>query len=713
MKSRFNGRKALLAWFGSGLLAFSASVMAVEYQPNFKGTEIEEFINIVGKNLNKTIIVDPNVRGKINVRSYEMLNEQQYWQFFLNVLEVYDFSIVEMDSGVLKVMRQKDAKTSNIPVVGDKNPGIGDEMVTRVVQVKNVPVREMSSLLRQFIDQTGGGHVVHYDPSNVIMMTGQAEVMNRLVDIIKLVDRAGNQEVDIVRLSYASAGEMVRILENIYGKKQGQPDQPDFLIPKFVADERTNSVIVSGELQARQRINEMIKRLDAQQENQGNTRIHFLKYSKAEDIVKVLNGVSSGISAATQTQSQQSNGGGQARSMSGRDVTIEAHPETNAVIITAQPDMLRSLENVVRQLDIRRAQVLVEAIIVEVGDTAGINLGVQWGHKDGAFQQFTNAGAPISQVAAGALMVNQRQQGAVVETKAADGTVTTTRPQLEPRNYEQIGKALSGVSGAMLGFVHKDFGAILNAVSNDSNSNILATPHLTTLDNQESSFIVGEEVPIETGTTSGGAGTGSGVGSPFTTKERKEIGIKLKVTPQINEGNAVKLVIEQEVSSRSNVAIDGDIIINKREIKTTVMAEDGGTVVLGGLIDEDVLQSESKVPLLGDIPVIGHLFRSTNTSKRKRNLMVFIRPTILRDGGVMNQISQRKYNYIRAEQLQMQDDGISLMPNTAAPALPSWGNDRELPAEIRQRLEQMQQEQAEQKKSATGNPADALQGNDK
>ena len=712
MKSRFNGRKALLAWFGSGLLAFSATVMAVEYQPNFKGTEIEEFINIVGKNLNKTIIVDPTVRGKINVRSYEMLNEQQYWQFFLNVLEVYDFSIVEMDSGVLKVVRQKDAKTSNIPVVGDKNPGIGDEMVTRVVQVKNVPVREMSSLLRQFIDQTGGGHVVHYDPSNVIMMTGQAEVMNRLVDIIKLVDRAGNQEVDIVRLSYASAGEMVRILENIYGKKQGQPDQPDFLIPKFVADERTNSVIVSGELQARQRINEMIKRLDAQQENQGNTRIHFLKYSKAEDIVKVLNGVSSGISAATQSQSQQSNGASAGRSMSGRDVTIEAHPETNAVIITAQPDMLRSLENVVRQLDIRRAQVLVEAIIVEVGDNAGINLGVQWGHKDGAFQQFPNAGASISQVAGGVLIANQQKQGALVETKDGTGTVTTTKPQLEPRNYEPIGKALAGVSGAMLGFVHKDFGAILNAVSNDSNSNILATPHLTTLDNQESTFIVGEDVPVKTGTVNTGVG-GTGGNGLISQTERKEVGIKLKVTPQINEGNAVKLVIEQEVSSRSNVAIDGDIIINKREIKTTVMAEDGGTVVLGGLIDEDVLQSESKVPLLGDIPVIGHLFRSTNTSKRKRNLMVFIRPTILRDGGVMNQISQRKYNYIRAEQLQLQDAGIALMPNTDRPMLPSWGNDRELPEEIRARLEQMQQEQSSQKKSTTGNPADALQGNDK
>ena len=213
----------------------------------------QEFINIVGKNLNKTIIVDPQVRGRINVRSYEMLNEKQYYQFFLNVLEVYDFSVVEMKSGVLKVVRQKDAKTSNIPVVSDNAGALGDEMVTRVVQVKNVSVRELAPLLRQFVDQSGGGSVVNYDPSNVIMMTGQAETVNRLVDIISRVDKAGDQDLEVIKLSYASSAEVVRILENIY-KNQGKSEQPEFLIPKIVADERTNSVIVSGERQARERV---------------------------------------------------------------------------------------------------------------------------------------------------------------------------------------------------------------------------------------------------------------------------------------------------------------------------------------------------------------------------------------------------------------------------------------------------------------------------
>ncbi len=683
MKSTIFRLPSLKLQLGAGALALlSFFSTAVEYQPNFKGTEITEFINIVGKNLNKTIIVDPQVRGRINVRSYEMLNEQQYYQFFLNVLEVYDFSIVEMKSGVLKVVRQKDAKMSNIPVVGDNNSGIGDEMVTRVVQVKNVSVRELAPLLRQFTDQAGGGHVVNYDPSNVIMMTGQAEVVNRLVDIIQRVDKAGNQDIEIIRLSFASAAEVVRILENIY-KKQGQGDQPEFLIPKIVADERTNSVIVSGELQARQRVADIVKRLDAEQESQGNTRVYYLKYAKAEDLVKVLQGVSNSmVAAANSAQTQQAAQGGGGSRGSNREVSIEAHTESNSVIVTAQPDMLRNLEEVIRQVDIRRAQVLVEAIIVEVGETAGINLGVQLISAEGGMTQFNNSGIPISSIAAGAAAATRKTEGSTTKT-TNNGVVTEVTTQPADPDYTVLGEALKGVNGALLGVVRDDWGAIIQAVKADTDSNILATPHITTLDNQESFFIVGEEVPVETTTSPGQNGN-----SPFTTKDRKEIGIKLKVTPQINEGTAVRLTIEQEVSSRAG-AIDGDLIIAKREIKTTVMADDGATVVLGGLIDEDVQQSESKVPLLGDIPVLGHLFRSTSTSKKKRNLMVFIKPTIMRDGGVMNEVSQRKYNYMRAQQLQKQDNGVSLMPETDTPEMPVWGKEKALPPEIQQRLEQM------------------------
>jgi general secretion pathway protein D len=666
-----------------------AAVVAQEevmYSPNFKGTDINEFINIVGMNLKKTIIVDPQVRGRINVRSYEMLNEQQYYQFFLNVLEVYSFAVVEMDNGVLKVVRNKDAKTSNIPVVTDAAPGQGDEMVTRVVQVRNVSVRELAPLLRQFSNQAGGGHVVNYDPSNVIMMTGPAAVVNRLVDIIQRVDKAGDQELEIVKLQYASAPEIVRILENIY-KSQGRAEQPDFLVPRIVADERTNSVIVSGELQARQRVIELAKRLDSELQTSGNTRVFYLKYAKAEELVPVLKGVSDSIVAEVQGSTGAPGGVQGARGGSasaGRAISIEAHADSNSLVITAQPDMMRSLEDVLRQLDIRRAQVLVEAIIVEVFEGDGTDFGVQWLNANGGGTNFNNGNTiPIISVAGGAAVASQVTKGSTTTTVVNGSTVTTSVPDSN-RDYSVLGQVLSGLNGAMLGFYKGDWAAILQAVRTSTNSNVLATPHITTMDNQEAFFLVGQEVPVITGSTTSANNT-----NPFQQVERQEVGIKLKVTPQINEGDAVQLTIEQEVSSIGG-ATAVDITINKREIKTTVMADDGATVVLGGLIDEDVQESESKVPLLGDIPILGHLFKSTSVTKQKRNLMVFIKATIVREGSAISGISKTKYNYIRAEQLKRQDEGIRLMPMTDQVVLPEWNDSLALPPTFDEYMEKQQ-----------------------
>ena len=647
----------------------SANVHAAEYSPNFKGTEIAEFINIVGKNLKKTMIVDPNVRGKVNVRSYDLLTEKQYYQFFLNVLEVYGFSAVEMDNNVVKIIRNKDAKTSSIPVVGNENPGVGDEMVTRVVEVKNVTVRELTPLLRQLSDQAGGGNVVNYDPANVIMLTGTAAVVNRLVQIIERVDKAGDQDVQIINLQYASAGEMVRIVEAMNKSTQGKSaGTPTFLIPTIVADERTNSVIVSGEVKARERVARLVSRLDSELESNGNTRVYHLKYAKSEDMVKVLQGVSESIEAEATSGSTSS------RKNKTRNVSIDAHEDTNTLVITAQPDMLRSLEAVIRQLDIRRAQVLIEAIIVEVFEGDGVNLGVQWYHESGAMSQFTNGVTPISSIAAAAEAAQPTQGtlGSTVSSESGAITVNPDQPDTDG-DYSLAAQVLGSVSGTLFGIVKNDWGAIIQAVSSDTNSNLLSTPSITTLDNEEAYFIVGQEVPIITG-----AQTGSNNSNPFQTVERQEIGIKLKVTPQINEGSGVQLTIEQEVSSVSG-ATGVDISINKREIKTTVMADDGATVILGGLIDEDVQESVQKVPLLGDIPIIGHLFKSTSNTKRKRNLMVFLRPTIVRDGKLMNDLSKEKYNFIRALELQKKEDGLELLSDEKLPILPEWNDQLSLP----------------------------------
>ena len=654
-------------------LCFVGQASAAQYSPNFKGTEITEFVNIVGKNLKKTMIVDPNVRGKINVRSYDLLSEKQYYQFFLNVLEVYGYAAIEMDNNIVKIIRDKDAKTAAIPVVGAKSNVIGDEMVTRVVEVKNVTVRELVPLLRQLSDQAGGGNVVNYDPANVIMLTGTASTVNRLVKIIERVDRAGDQDVEIIKLNYASAGEIVRIIEAM-NKSSGKAGQDTFLIPKIVADDRSNSVIVSGEVKARERVARLVKRLDSELETNGNTRVYYLKYSKAEDLVKVLQGVSDSIVSEEKVATTR------ASNNKTREVSIEAHESTNALVITAQPDMLRSLEAVIRQLDVRRAQVLVEAIIVEVFESDGVSLGVQWYNEAGGFTQFTNGPASLSSIAAGA----QAAEGEKGSTVIKENGDTVVNPD-QNGDYSILAQVLGNVSGMMFGVAKNDWGAIVQAVSSDTNSNILATPSITTLDNEEAYFIVGQEVPIITGSA-----TGSNNTNPFQTVDRQEVGIKLRVTPQVNEGNAVQLIIEQEVSSVSGTT-GVDISINKREIKTTVMADSGDTVVLGGLIDEDIQESVQKVPILGDIPIIGHLFKSTSNSTRKRNLMVFLRATIVRDSTLMTDISEEKYNYIRADQIRKREEGLSLMSNKNMPILPKWQDKLTLPPsfdEYQQKLNQ-------------------------
>ncbi|WP_428477598.1 type II secretion system secretin GspD [Photobacterium japonica] len=666
---KWMGKSAL--WLLSSLMCSSA--LASEFSASFKGTDIQEFINIVGRNLQKTIIVDPAVRGQVNVRSYDLLNDEQYYQFFLNVLEVYGFAVVEMDNGVLKVVRDKDAKISAIPVVGDDNTVKGDEVVTRVIAVRNVSVRELSPLLRQLNDNAGAGNVVHYDPANIIMITGRAATVNRLAEIIERVDRAGDKEIDVVELRNASAAEMVRIVDAL-NKTADAKSTPQFLQPKLVADDRTNSVLLSGDPKVRERLKRLIRQLDKEMASSGNNRVVYLKYANAEDLVDVLKGVSDNL------QAEKSGSGKSARTKN--DVMISAHVDTNALILTAPPDIMRALENIIAQLDIRRAQVLIEAMIVELSEGDGVNFGVQWGTLDGGVVQFGNSGVPISQYAVG---LEDAKETTRSETYIDANGIEQVRTITEDGDFSTLASVLGGVNGAALGIVMGDWTMLVNAVASDRNSNILSSPSITVMDNGEASFIVGEEVPVVTGSTSS-----SNNDNPFQTVERKEVGIKLNVTPQINEGDSVQLEIEQEVSNVLGADGAVDVRFSKRQLTTSVLVQDGQMIALGGLIQEQTNESEQKIPLLGDIPVLGHLFKSTNTTKSKTNLMVFIKPTIIRDGVTADGITQRKYNYIRAEQLYRQDQGLRLMPNTDTPLMPKYGEDIALPAEVRAFVAQLE-----------------------
>jgi general secretion pathway protein D len=606
-----------LASIASAVMMAGAA-WATEYSASFKNADIEEFINTVGKNLNKTIIIEPSVSGKISVRSYDLFNEEQYYQFFLSVLDVYGFAVVSMDNGVLKVLRSRDAKTSAIPVVDSRNPGSGDEMVTRVVPVQNVSVRELAPLLRQLNDNGEGSSVVHYEPSNVLLITGRAAVVKRLVEVINRVDRAGDQDMELIKLKFASASEIVRLITHLSndGNQQGSPTSP-LLVPKVIADERTNSVVVSGEPKARSRIIQMVRQLDRDLQSQGNTRVFYLKYGKAKDLVDVLKGVSSSIEA-------DKRGGGNSLAMGagGDKFAISADEVTNALVITAQPDVMSELEQVIAKLDIRRAQVLVEAIIVEMQDSDALNLGVQLGNANGGGTQFTDTGLQLGS----AIGSDKNTQNGKINT-------------------------IKGVNGIAAGFYHGDWVVLTTALASNTKSDILSTPSIVTMDNKEASFNVGQEVPVQSGSQSSISGD-----NIFNTIERKTVGTKLVVTPQINEGDSVLLTIEQEVSSVANKPAEGTATLgptfDTRTVKNAVLVKSGETVVLGGLMDEKTSEKVSKVPILGDIPVLGYLFRSTSHGTSKRNLMVFIRPTILRDADIYSGISSNKYSRFRAEQLE-------------------------------------------------------------
>ena len=633
------------------------------FTASFKDTDLKSFIETVGANLNKTIVMGPDVQGKVSIRTITPLNERQYYQLFLNLLEAQGYAVVPVENNVLKVVKSGAAKTEPLPLTGEGHENyVGDEMVTRIVPVRNVSVRELAPVLQQMTDLDGSGSIVNYEPSNVIMLTGRASVVKRLTEVIQRIDREGNRTEEVIPLGNASASEIVRMLESL--TRNSSENQPATLKSQIVADERTNSVIVSADPATRDKIRRLIRRLDSEMERSGNSQVFYLKYSKAEDLVDVLKQVSGTLTSAKE-EAEGTTG-------SRRDVvSIAASKHSNALIVTAPQDIMQSLQSVIEQLDIRRAQVHVEALIAEVAEGSNINFGVQWMSKDTGFMQFANGTQiPIGSLSMAVSQAKPQKGSTVISENGA----TTINPDTEG-DLSRLSQLLSGFSGTAVGVVKGDWAALVQAVKNDSGTNVLSMPSITTLDNQEAFFMVGQDVPVLTGSA-----VGENNSNPFNTVERKKVGIMLKVTPQINEGNAVQMVIEQEVSK-----VEGqtslDVVFGERKLKTTVLANDGELIVLGGLMDDQAGESVAKVPLLGDIPLIGNLFKSTADKKEKRNLMVFIRPTILRDGMAADGVSQRKYNYMRAEQIYRDEQGLSLMPHTAQPVLPA--QNQALPPEVR------------------------------
>ncbi|MFS7185489.1 type II secretion system secretin GspD [Serratia proteamaculans] len=569
-------------------------VQAEEFSANFKGTDIHEFISTASKALGKTIIIDDGVKGKATVRSYEPLDAGQYYQFFLNVLDVYGYAVISMPNNVLKVIPAKDGKRAALSSL--KTPAEGDELIMRIVPLNNIAAKEVAPLMRQFNDSIGIGNVVFLESGNALLITGRADVVNSLVELSHEMDRTDQASVASVALQHASAADVVSIVTTLFRdesrtKKGVQPGM------KVVADERTNTVLIAGEPTIQARVKSIIRQLDQEKASQGNTKVIRLKYAKAQSLLEVLSGVSANL------QDDKKSAGANVSVM--KNMVIKADELTNALIINATPDVMSNLEKVIEQLDIRRAQVLVEAVIVEMQNADGLNLGIQWANRYGGGTQFGNAQA-----------------------------------QIAPGFKGGMEEVFKNANGLVTGFYSGNWAGLLTAISNQSQNNILATPSIMTLDNEDAEFSVGQDVPILTGSQT------TNSDNVFNTVSRKTVGIKLKVKPQINKGQSVLLQIEQEVSSvAENSSVDKDNLgatFNIRTVNNTVLVESGETVVVGGLLDKSQSDSKSAVPFLERIPLLGALFRSTSHKESKRNLILFIRPTVIRSTEEYAQESLRK-----------------------------------------------------------------------
>jgi general secretion pathway protein D len=615
---------------------------------NFEDAEISAVIATVSEITGKNFIVDPRVKGKVTVLSPTPLSPDGVYEAFLSILQVHGFAVVP-SGDVIKIVPEADARQGGGRSIGRI---ASDDVITRVIAIENVSAVQLVPILRPLVPQYG--HLAAYPSSNMLIISDRASNVDRIESIIRRIDQTGDREIEVVTLENASASEVVRIVTGL--TQENKKTDPTATQVSVMADERTNSVLIGGDKTQRLSIRAMIAQLDTATDTEGYTQVVYLRHAEAEQLAPVLEGYAAQTSTGT---ASAGTGGAPATAATGsrqNEYRIIPEPGTNSLVITAPPKTMRALRSVIEQLDIRRAQVLVEGIIAEVSENKSRELGVDLA----AFEDGRVAFASIT---------NQKTLSTLGSAAAASGAGTSG-------GSKALGLALlsqganviiGGESGGL------SIGAIIKALSGDGKTNILSTPSLVTLDNEEAEISVGQEVPFLTGSfTNTGTGGGTGSVNPFQTIERKDVGLTLKITPQINEGDNIQLKIAQEISSLGATAQGAvDLVTNKRTLNTSVNVGNGDILVLGGLIDDNVVETRTQVPVLGSIPFFGELFKSRRVQKDKRNLMIFIRPTVMRDGLVADYYTKRKYNYVRDIQLEQQNKGIPLMSGENVPVAPS------------------------------------------
>ncbi|MDR3386613.1 MAG: type II secretion system secretin GspD [Rudaea sp.] len=632
---------------------------------NLKDADIQVLIATVSEITGKNFIVGPNVQGKVTVVSARPMKPDEIYDVFLSVLRVHGYAAINAGS-MIKIVPEAMAQQDGSSGLNGGHGHESDELITQIVPVKHVSATELVPILRPLMPQ--GAQLIAHSGSNSLVISDRAGNVGRMVSIIERIDTVSDAGVEVIPMQHASAAEVARILSQLADTKA--PDLGGDA-PRVFADERTNSILLSGGKSGRLRLRALVTHLDTPVTNGGDTQVVYLSYASAKDLVPILQGVAATLTgeAIPGKGANAANAAVATNAITGAGnsstATIQAHEEDNALVISAPPAVFRSLASVIRQLDIRRAQVLIEAVIAEVSDETANELGVQWQLPLGS-----------NNVIGGTNFTGNTPGNNILTATSA---LNTTPPTSTLGNGLNLGYLSSiSVNGNKL----MSLGALVSALNSDNKNNILSTPSVMTLDNQEAMIKVGQEVPFLTGsyttgtvgstsTTAGSATTTTGIGNPFQTIQRKDVGLTLKVTPHVNAGDSVRLEIHQEVSTLLP-PVQGavDLITSKRELQTTVLIKDDSLLVLGGLISDNVKDSVQKVPALGDIPLIGNLFRYRSNDHQKQDLMVFLHPRILHDAVTEASVSQEKYNYIRSEQLQMREDRQTITPRSEQPMLP-------------------------------------------
>ena len=608
-----------LKFYSSLLIIFSLYSQSVTI--NMRDADIRASISDISSLTGKTFIVDPRINAKVTIISREDLSIEEAYEVMLSVLAVHGYSAIEQDNAT-KIVPEITGRQAFNSFSRPNSPS--DKLVTDIIRPKFAAVNSLISILRPIMSTQG--HIAVYEPTNSLIIADRAGNVKKLTAIINELDKTPGETYEIIKLSYSSSKEVSKIIDKIFNENSGGMNPNQFTSYSI---DRINSILLVGDIPIVNRMKNLIQNLDTEQTSSSTLKVKYLKYADAKSLEKILKNLSENLSGD--------------KSKSKILTSIEAHEGTNSLVISADPEVMLALEDVISNLDIKRAQVLVEAIIVEISDTLAKELGVQilfsgeGSNTPIISQRFGNPNPDLTAIVGGE--VYNTTSGSSSLPAAAQSLLT-----------------LDGFA-AGVGKYKKDkesFAAILNVLRKDTDSNVLSTPSILTMDNEESSIIVGQEIPITTGES-----LGTDNSNPFRTVSREEVGVKLLVKPQINEGNSIRLDIEQEVSSVYGPLLIGasEIATNKREIKTVVMVEDTEIIVLGGLISDDVQESERKVPLLGDIPLLGRLFKSTTTSRSKKNLVVFLKPTIVRDVADMQLITNKKYNLLKAEQLLKTERG--------------------------------------------------------